>query len=48
MELVSLFTFADVSLKVTFRAILKDDVDTQIYVDEGIDVAYHIGRIEAA
>jgi hypothetical protein len=29
-------------------AVLKDDVDTQIYVDERIDVAYHIWRIEAA
>lgn len=48
MELVSLFSFADVSLEVPFRAVLQDDVDAQVNVDERVDVAHHIGRIEAA
>ena len=48
MELASLFTFADVSLEVTLRAVLQDDVDTQIDVDERVDVAHDIGRVKAA
>jgi hypothetical protein len=48
MELASLFTFAYVSLKVTLRAVLQDDVDAQVYVYERVNVAHHIGRIEVA
>jgi hypothetical protein len=48
MELASLFTFADISLEVALRAVLQDDVDAQVYIDERIDIAHDIGRIEAA
>ena len=46
MELTSRFTFAYVSLEVALRAVLQDDVDAQVNVDERVYVAHHIGRIE--
>ena len=46
MELTSRFTFAYVSLEVALRAVLQDDIYTQVNVDERVNVAHHIGRIE--
>jgi hypothetical protein len=46
MELTSRFTFAYVGLKVALRAVLQDDVDAQVYVNERVNVAHDIGRIE--